>query len=88
MPLGSLIVVSVAQAGSCSSDWTPSLGTSMCSRCGPKKTNSHDDNVSTLRPVGLVWEGLGFQWGGRERSGGEGPGHSTARVWVTPQLLL
>ena len=28
----------VIYAGSCSSDLTPSLGTSMCRRCGPKKT--------------------------------------------------
>ena len=27
-----------AQAGSCTSNWTPSLGTSICLRCGPKKT--------------------------------------------------
>ena len=29
----------VAVAGSNSSNWTPSLGTSMCRRCGPKRTN-------------------------------------------------
>ena len=29
--------VAVAVAGSCSSDWIPSLGTSMCLKCGPKK---------------------------------------------------
>ena len=29
--------VAVAVAGSCSSDWTPSLGTSICHRHGPKK---------------------------------------------------
>jgi len=34
---GSCIAVAVAQAGSCSSDLTPSLGTSMCCGCGPKK---------------------------------------------------
>ena len=30
-------VVAVAQAGSCSSDYTPSLRASICCRCGPKK---------------------------------------------------
>ena len=35
--LGSHVAV-VAWAGSCSSDSTPGLGTSMCYRCGPKKT--------------------------------------------------
>ena len=29
--------MAVVQAGSCSSDLTPSLGTSICHRCGPKK---------------------------------------------------
>ena len=34
----SCIAVAVVQAGSCSSNQTPSLGTSICCRCGPKKT--------------------------------------------------
>ena len=37
MWLRSRIVVAVAWAGSCSSDSTPSLGTSICCRRGPKK---------------------------------------------------
>ena len=37
--------VAVAQAGSCSSDSTPSLGTSVCHRCGPKtKTEQNKKN--------------------------------------------
>jgi len=32
------VAVAVAEAGGYSSDWTPSLGTSMCCRCGPQKT--------------------------------------------------
>ena len=35
MQLGSGIAVAVA--GSCSSSWTPSLGTATCHECGPKK---------------------------------------------------
>ena len=35
--LGSGMAVAVGQAGSYSSDSTPRLGTSMCSRCGHKK---------------------------------------------------
>ena len=35
--LGSRIAMAVTKAGSCSSDWTPSLGTSICHRCGTKK---------------------------------------------------
>ena len=38
MWLRSHIAVAVVQAGSYSSNWTPSLGTSICLRCGPKKT--------------------------------------------------
>ena len=35
--LRSHVTVAVVQAGSCSFDSTPSLGTSICHRCGPKK---------------------------------------------------
>ena len=31
--------MAVVEAGSCSSDSTPSLGTSICRGCSPKKTN-------------------------------------------------
>ena len=34
---GSRIAVVVVEAGSCRSDSSPSLGTSICRRCGPKK---------------------------------------------------
>ena len=37
MWFGSHVAVAVAQTSSCSSDSTPSLGTSLCRRCGPKK---------------------------------------------------
>ena len=37
MQLGSHVAVAVVKASSCSSDSTPSLGTSMCYGCGPKK---------------------------------------------------
>ena len=36
--LESHVAVVVSQAGSCSSNLTPSLGTSICLGCGPKKT--------------------------------------------------
>ena len=35
---GSRVAVAVVEAGGYSSDSTPSLGTSMCPECGPKKT--------------------------------------------------
>ena len=37
MRLRSGVAVAVVQAGICSSDWTPSLGTFICHGCGPKK---------------------------------------------------
>ena len=42
--LRSGIAVSVVSAGSCSSDLTPSLGTSMCCGCSPKKTKDKNNN--------------------------------------------
>ena len=36
--LGSCVAVALAQAGDYSSDWTPSLGTSIYCGCSPKKT--------------------------------------------------
>ena len=36
--LGSRVAVALAEASSCSSDWTPGLGTSLCQGCRPKKT--------------------------------------------------
>ena len=35
--LGSRVAVALAKASSCSSDLTPSLGTSICCGCGPRK---------------------------------------------------
>ena len=40
MKLGSGIAVAVTWAGGCSSGWTPSLGNSICLRCGPRKDQS------------------------------------------------
>ena len=37
MQLRSHIAVAVVQAGACTSSSTPSLGTSICHRCSPKK---------------------------------------------------
>ena len=38
---GVAVAVAVAQAGNCRSDSTPSLGTSICRGCSPKKTHTH-----------------------------------------------
>ena len=37
MRLGSGVAEAVVEAGSCISDWTPGLGTSICRMSGPKK---------------------------------------------------
>ena len=37
MWFGSNVAVALMWGGSYSSDWTPSLGTSICCGCGPKK---------------------------------------------------
>ena len=45
MWLRSGVAVAVTQVGSCSSDSTPSLGTSLNSRCSPKKEKQIINNV-------------------------------------------
>ena len=45
MPLRSGIAKAVVQAGSCSSDLTPSLGTAICCRYGPKKTKKKKKGI-------------------------------------------
>ena len=44
MRLGSRAAVALAEAGSYSSDWTPSLETSICRGFGPKKQNKTKQN--------------------------------------------
>ena len=43
--LGSLVAVAVVKAGSCSSASTPSMGTFMCHRGGPKKTKKKKNRI-------------------------------------------
>ena len=45
MWLGYGMAVAVAEACSCSSNWTPSLRTSICHRCSPKKEEEKKQNV-------------------------------------------
>ena len=44
MRLRSDVAVALVQAGGYNSDSTPSLGTSICRRCGPKKTKTTTKN--------------------------------------------
>ena len=48
MWLESDIAVAVAQAGSCSSDLTPSPGTSICCKCGDKKKKKKISSIILL----------------------------------------
>ena len=48
MQLGSDIAVAVAVAGNYSSDLTPSLGTSICCWCGPKKEKKEREREREL----------------------------------------
>ena len=43
--LGSRVAVALAQAGGCSSDWTPSLRASICHRSSPEKAKRQKKNV-------------------------------------------
>ena len=51
---GSCVVVAVA--GSCSSNWIPSLGTSICLRCSPKKQQQQQKKVMFGVPVMVQWK--------------------------------
>ena len=70
MRLGSGFAVAVAQASSCSSNLTPSLGTSICHKCGPKKKGKKkrevkrdqiiEDSVQHAKTQGSIfWEKAG-----------------------------
>ena len=48
MRFRSCVAVAVVQAGSYSSDLTPSLGTSMCRRWGPKNQNNNNNNKTKI----------------------------------------
>ena len=47
--LGSCVVVAVVSASSCSSNWTPSLGSSICHRCSPKKQKQKQKQNKTKK---------------------------------------
>ena len=51
--LGSGAAVAVVQAGSCSSDMTPSLGTSLCYGCGPKMQKTKQNKTKLL--IAYCW---------------------------------
>ena len=48
MRVRSHVAVAVVQTGSCLSDQTPSLGTSICHRCGPKTNKNTMEQLKTI----------------------------------------
>ena len=54
----SCVAVAVVQASGCSSDSIPSLGTSICHRCGPKKQTNKQMNKKSkyfMIQCGSIW---------------------------------
>ena len=66
--LGSRVAAALVQDNGCSSDWTPSLGTSTCHGCGPKKKCKRSKAVS--EQVGCEIQGEAEC---HEATQGEGP---------------
>ena len=71
----------MVEAGSCSSNSTPSLGTSTCRECGPKKTKERKEEGRKTKREGEKKRnstgGAGHQQGagsGQAAAGGNGPG--------------
>ena len=56
MWLGSHIALAVASAGGYSSNSAPSLGTSICHGCGPKKTHTKKDKEKRHHHLHLTYE--------------------------------
>ena len=69
MRLGSDVAMAVVQTGTCSSDSTPSLGTSICRGCGPKKTKrpknpkiNQNYTVQLLAPPAILHQNKADIW--------------------------
>ena len=69
---GLAVAVAMAVAGSCSSDSTHCLGTSICHTCSPKKKKKRQIN---LKKKNFYWEFLLWLVG-------EGPNAVSVRMWV------
>ena len=52
--LGAQVAVAVVWASSCSSDSIPSLGTSICCQCGPKKAKKRRDLLSCFGKKSII----------------------------------
>ena len=85
--LGSGVAMAVAKAGSCSSDWTPSLRPSMCCKCSPEKQKKRGGTPRELL-LWCSWESNSSS-SGCYRGAGVIPGLcSGLKNLVLPQLQL
>ena len=82
--LGSSVAVAVAQAGSNSSNWTPSLGTSMHRGCSPRRDKKKKKKKIFFTEFPLWHNGLRIQCC---LCGSAGSSPSPAQ-WVTDLMLL
>ena len=80
--------MAVAVAGSCRSSWTPSLGTSICHGCGPKKKTKKNFFLKKKgeAAVGLVLISLSLE-GELHRPGTQPPEERVSGVLVVAQWL-
>ena len=60
--LGSCIAVAMVQAGSWSSDLTPTLATSICHGCGPKKKQKRNKKRTFKKIYILEFITINFHW--------------------------
>ena len=89
MQLGSCIAVAVVQAISCISDWVPSLGTSICRGCDPKKQKkkstilrrspSASPSYDGTNDVQYPWQGV--LGGGNAKARRQGQAGESSVVW-------
>ena len=69
------VAVAVAVAGSCSTNSTPSLGTSMCCLCSPKMQNKQTNKKPKNKPEMYFFQS-------RHDTSSTSPGGRTPKSWL------
>ena len=64
--LGSGLAEAVVEASGYSSDWTPSLETSICCRCGPKKDHKHTHTHTKKKKKKKLFKNLSNKKGDKQ----------------------